>query len=122
MCGVTLVTVAVTFTEVATVPALTTVCTCPLASLVAVAGVSVMPPTCVFSAKATGGAGDRRRRWHPARLNTTVALSGRLASPVPFNAMLVGVADMNEIEPDGRRRHRDRAAGRQAAGQSWWSR
>src|SRR5579862_472464 len=91
---------AVTFTEVATVPASTTICTRPCESLVAVAdeGVSVIPPTLELSLKLTG-VPLRGPPEASSTLNTTVELSGRLASPVPLSAMLVGVAEMNEIDP-----------------------
>ena len=97
---------AVTFTEVATVPALTTSCTLPLASLVAVenvagetgAGVIVMPPTVVLSEKSTV-APDTAPPEASSTRNTTVELSGRVASPVPLRAMFVGVALMKDMDP-----------------------
>ena len=73
---------AVTFTDVETVPAFTTICAKPCASLVAVAlaGVSVKPPTEVFSAKLTV-APARGPPEESRTLKTTVELSGRPASP-----------------------------------------
>src|SRR5512138_3718008 len=95
---VALVTVAKTRTEVATVPAFTTVCARPWLSLVALADVNTMPPTDVFSEKVTvapvtGPLDASRTR------NTTVEASGCVALPVPWSAMLSGVAETNSIEP-----------------------
>ncbi len=98
IAGTVLEMVAVTFTEVATVPALTTVCTLPFTSLMALAEVSVIPPVLVFSAKFTM-APDTGPLEESSTWNTTVELSGREASPVPLSAILVGVADTKEIEP-----------------------
>ncbi len=96
--GVTPTMVAVTFTEVATVPELICVCTSPCESLTADAAVNVMPPSVVSSVKLTV-----RPCTGPlalsSTLKTTVDSSGRLAEPVPFSAMLVGVAETYEMEP-----------------------
>src|SRR5882757_3791088 len=98
MAGVMPLTTAVTLTEVATVPALTCVCTSPLASLVAEVDDNATPPTDVFSEKFTVAPG-RAPLVLSNTLKTTVETSGRFASPVPCRAMLVGVADINAMEP-----------------------
>src|SRR5258708_11791336 len=98
MAGAVEGTIAVTFTEVAAVLALTTVCTLPCTSLIALAEVRVMPPVLVFSVKFTV-APDTGPLEESSAWNTTVELSGREASPVPLSAILVGVADTKEIEP-----------------------
>ncbi len=100
-------TVAVTFTDVATVPALTTVCTSPWLSLIALVEVSWMPPTDVFNEKATFAPWTEPFEASLTR-KTTVELSGRSTSPVPWSAIFVGVADTNSIEPTRGRARRSR--------------
>jgi hypothetical protein len=89
---------AVTRTLVATVPPLTMVCTWPLASVVAVAGARVMPPTDVLSANVTA-APARGPPDVSSTLKTTVEVADPAALPTPFNVMFDGVAEMNAIEP-----------------------
>lgn len=88
---------AVTRTGVLTLPALTMICAKPAASVVAVAvaGVSVIPPTAVLNPKLTllpliG--------FPPvsSTLKTTVEVS---TPPIPFKDRLAGVAETNWIEP-----------------------
>ena len=95
------VVVAVTRTEVATVPPLTTVCAWPLTSVVADAGDSVMPPTVVLNAKVTVAPARG-----PPEVSSTLKITVEVAVdvppvvvPVPLRLMLDGVAEMKEIEP-----------------------
>ena len=96
--GITPATVAVTRTAVATVPACTTVWTCPFASVMPDAGARMMPPTVVSSEKLTvapaRGPPDVSSTW-----KMTVEVSWLPAAPVPLMATLVGVAETNTIEP-----------------------
>jgi len=88
---------AVTLTGVLTLPELTVVTTCPLASEVAVpeAGVSVIPPTAVLNANVTV---FPLSGFPP--VSTTLKITCEVDTPpVPANEMLLGVADMNWIEP-----------------------
>ena len=90
--------VAVTRTVVATVPPLTTVCTWPLASVVAVVGASVIPPTDVLSDMVTG-APARGPPDVSSTLKMTVEVADPPALPTPFSVIFAGVAEMNAIEP-----------------------
>lgn len=88
---------AVTLTGVLTVPELTLVATCPLASEIAVAeaGVSVIPPTLVLNPKVTV---FPLSGFPP--VSTTLKITCEVdIPPVPCNEMLLGVADTNWIEP-----------------------
>ena len=97
--GVTFCTVAVTRTEVATVPPWTTVWTLPLASLIARRRATTdIPPTVVFNAKLTVVPTRGPPAWSRTR-KITVEVSGWPELPVPRNAMFVGVADTKMIEP-----------------------
>jgi hypothetical protein len=89
---------AVTRTLVATVPLLTTVCTSPLASVVAVVGASVMPPTVVLRDMVTvapaRGPPEVSSTW-----KTTVEVADPPTLPTPFKVMFDGVAEMKAMEP-----------------------
>jgi hypothetical protein len=90
---------AVTDTVELTVPALTIVCTSPLASLVALVGFRVTPLfTADWSAKFTV-APERGPLDESFTRNTTVEVSGLPGPPAPRRLMLLGVADTNSIEP-----------------------
>ncbi len=91
-------TVAVTRTEVFTAPEFTTVCTWPLALVVALVWLNEMPPTLVLSVKSTAWFGTTAPDWSNT-VNTTVEVSDRPLPPVPCNAITSGVAEVNWIEP-----------------------
>ena len=57
-----------------------------------------MPPTDVFNEKLTF-APETGPLDASLMRKTTVELSGRSTSPVPWSAIFVGVADTNSIEP-----------------------
>src|SRR3972149_2172045 len=89
---------AVTLTGMLTVPELTVVTTSPSASDVAVSGVggvSVIPPTVVLNPNVT----VFPLSGFPPVSNTLKRTCAASTPPVPFNEMLLGVADTNWIEP-----------------------
>jgi hypothetical protein len=89
---------AVTRTVVATVPALTMVCTWPLASVTADVGEIVIPPTEELSAKVTL-APARGPPEVSSTSKTTVEVADPPTLPTPFSVMLDGFAEMNAIDP-----------------------
>src|SRR3569623_3503040 len=91
-------TVAITRTAVATEPELPTVLPSPSASLEAVQGIKVMPPTAVLKLKLTV-APDKALPAPSTTRNLPVEVSCRPAPPVPFREMVFGVAESNCIDP-----------------------
>jgi hypothetical protein len=87
--------VAVTVTDVCTVPELTTVCTVPSAAELAVVGERLMPPTLVLRVKLTLTPGFGAP-VESSTLKTSVEVEG---CPVPFRPIVVGIAETNWMEP-----------------------